>query len=46
MAEAFNLDPEVVEEVNRVQAPGVWSNRNCSEDFECAWFGSLALGNS
>ena len=25
VAEAFNLDPEVVEEVNRVQAPGVWS---------------------
>lgn len=47
VAEAFNLDPEVVEEVNRVQAPGVWSrNRNCSEDFECVWFGSLALGNS
>lgn len=47
VAEAFNLDPEVVEEVNRVQAPGVWSrNRNCSEDFECAWFVGLALGNS
>lgn len=40
VAETFNLDPEVVEEVNRVQVPRVDSHRNWSEDFECAWFGS------
>ena len=47
VAETFNLDPAVVEEVNRVQVRffltkfGVWSqNRNWSEDFECTWFGS------